>query len=54
MGSLMPGSLPVAEDEDGRIVLHCLDSEQPLAGQMADRNETARLVRALGGNTADA
>ncbi len=52
MGSLMPGSLPVAEDEDGRIVLHCLDTEQPLAGQMADHE--ARLVRALGGNTADA
>lgn len=52
MGSLMPGSLPVAEDEDGRIVLHCLDTEQPLAGQMADHE--ARLVSALGGNAADA
>ena len=52
MGSLMPGTLPVAEDEGGRIVLHCLDTEQPVAGQMADHE--ARLVRALGGNTADA
>ena len=52
MSSLMPGSLPVAEDEDGRIVLHCLDTEQPLAGQMADHE--ARLVRALGGNADDA
>ena len=52
MGSLMPGTLPVAEDEDGRVVLHCLDTGQPLAGQMADHE--ARLVRALGGNAADA
>ena len=52
MGSLMPGSLPVAEDADGRIVLHCLDTEQPLAGQMADHE--ARLMRALGGSTTDA
>ncbi|MGA7391128.1 MAG: Na+/H+ antiporter subunit E [Terrimicrobiaceae bacterium] len=51
MGSLMPGTLPVAE-EDGRIVLHCLDTEQPVAGQMADHE--ARLVRALGGSAADA
>lgn len=52
MSSLMPGSLPVAEDKDGRIVLHCLDTEQPLARQMVDHE--ARLVRALGGNAADA
>jgi multicomponent Na+:H+ antiporter subunit E len=52
MGSLMPGSLPVAEDGDGRIVLHCLDTGQPQAEQMADHE--ARLVRALGGSAADA
>ena len=51
MGSLMPGTLPVAE-EDGRIVLHCLDTEQPVAKQTADHE--ARLVRALGGNAANA
>jgi multicomponent Na+:H+ antiporter subunit E len=51
MSSLMPGTLPVAE-EDGRIVLHCLDTDQPVAGQMADHE--ARLVRTLGGNAADA
>jgi len=45
MVSLMPGSVPVA-DVDGRIVMHCLDVDQPVAAQMAD-NE-ARLVRALG------
>jgi multicomponent Na+:H+ antiporter subunit E len=51
MGSLMPGTLPVAE-EDGRIVLHCLDTQQPVAKQTADHE--ARLVRALGGNPEDA
>ena len=51
MGSLMPGTLPVAE-EDGRIVLHCLDTQQPVAKQTADHE--ARLVRALGGDAEDA
>jgi multicomponent Na+:H+ antiporter subunit E len=46
MVSLMPGSLPVASESDGRVVMHCLDTKQPVAAQMAD-NE-ARLVRALG------
>lgn len=46
LSSLMPGSLPVEEQEDGRIVLHCLDTLQPQAAQLAD-NE-ARLQRALG------
>jgi multicomponent Na+:H+ antiporter subunit E len=32
--SLMPGSLPVDESEDS-IVFHCLDTDQPLASQMA-------------------
>ena len=52
MASLMPGSLPVGEEEDGRIVLHCLDTDQPLARQMAD-HET-RLVRALGSDGTNA
>lgn len=47
MSSLMPGSLPVEEHADGRIVLHCLDTRQSQAAQLAD-NE-ARLQRALGG-----
>ena len=52
MASLMPGSLPVGEDAQGRIVLHCLDTEQPLARQMAEQE--ARVVRALGGEASDA
>lgn len=46
MGSLMPGSLPVEEHGDGRIVFHCLDTEQPLAAQMAVHEK--RLTKALG------
>jgi multicomponent Na+:H+ antiporter subunit E len=46
LSSLMPGSLPVEEGEGGLVVLHCLDTRQPQAAQMAD-NE-ARLRRALG------
>jgi multicomponent Na+:H+ antiporter subunit E len=52
MSSLMPGSLPVEESEDGQIVVHCLDTTQPLADQMTDLE--ARLVQALGGGAPDA
>ncbi len=34
VASLMPGSLPVGEAGDGEIVLHCLDTSQPMAAQM--------------------
>jgi multicomponent Na+:H+ antiporter subunit E len=52
MTSLMPGSLPTDVDERGVLLMHSLDTEQPLADQMAD-NE-ARLLRALEERTADA
>lgn len=42
--SLLPGSLPIDETEDG-LVYHCLDVAQPIAEQMAD--EERRLARAL-------
>jgi multicomponent Na+:H+ antiporter subunit E len=42
--SLMPGSVPVA-DEEGGIVYHCLDLAAPLAEQMAA--EESRLKGAL-------
>ncbi|HEY5707298.1 MAG TPA: hypothetical protein VIS96_17190 [Terrimicrobiaceae bacterium] len=31
MTSLMPGSLPTGVDEHGMLLMHCLDTEQPLA-----------------------
>jgi len=52
MTSLMPGSLPTDVDERGVLLMHCLDTEQPLADQMA--NNEARLLRALEERTADA
>ena len=45
MTSLMPGSLPTDVDERGVLLMHCLDTDQPLADQMADTE--ARLLRAL-------
>ena len=47
MTSLMPGSLPTEVDERGVLLMHCLDTDQPLADQMADTE--ARLLRALEG-----
>jgi multicomponent Na+:H+ antiporter subunit E len=46
MTSLMPGSVPTGLDEQGRLLMHCLDTRQPLVEQMAA--EEARLIRALG------
>jgi multicomponent Na+:H+ antiporter subunit E len=50
--SLMPGSLPVEEGVDGRVILHALDVEQAHAEQMAE-NEV-RLARAMGRGPTDA
>lgn len=45
--SLIPGSLPADEDENGVIILHCLDVSQPFGEQMAAEESLVR--RALGG-----
>jgi multicomponent Na+:H+ antiporter subunit E len=45
ISGLMPGSLPV-EDTKGQIVLHCLDTDQPVAEQM--NKQEARLRKVLG------
>jgi multicomponent Na+:H+ antiporter subunit E len=46
MASLLPGTLPTGLDETGALVVHCLDTEQPVVAQMAA--EEALLIRALG------
>ncbi len=46
MTSLMPGSVPAGLDGQGRLVMHCLDTSQPLLDHMAE--DEARLIRALG------
>jgi multicomponent Na+:H+ antiporter subunit E len=42
--SLLPGTVP-AGDEDGKLVYHCLDVDQPVMSQLAA--EEAALARAL-------
>jgi multicomponent Na+:H+ antiporter subunit E len=44
---LLPGTVAVGEDT-GRILYHCLDTDQPVATQVAD--EEAALRRVLGGS----
>lgn len=46
MTSLLPGTLPSGSDENGSLVIHCLDISQPVAEQLA--KEEALLVQALG------
>jgi len=45
--SLLPGTVPVATDASGAIVIHCLDTRQPIAAEFAA--EEAMLSRAIGG-----
>jgi len=44
--SLLPGTLPSGTDERGRLMIHCLDKDQPIANQLA--TEEALLMEALG------
>jgi len=34
LSSLQPGALPAGTDADDRLVVHCLDTEQPVAANM--------------------
>ncbi len=45
--SLQPGMLPAGEDENGAMLVHALDTTQPIAAAMAA--EEARFARAVGG-----
>ncbi len=44
--SLLPGTLPVETTAEGTLLVHCLDTGQPAAAQMAA--EEARFAAALG------
>ncbi len=44
--SLLPGTLPADTNEDGTLLVHCLDIGQPVAAQMAADEEL--FARALG------
>jgi multicomponent Na+:H+ antiporter subunit E len=45
LAGLLPGTLPVRSDERGAVVVHCLDSDQPVEQQLTD--EEARFTSAL-------
>ncbi len=45
--SLLPGTLPVDANDDGTLLIHCLDIGQPVAAQMAADEDV--FARALGG-----
>ena len=44
--SLLPGTVPCGADENGILLVHCLDVRQPVLAQL--EAEEARLARALG------
>jgi len=46
--SLMPGTLPVGTDQDGTLVYHCLDLEQPIAASLA--RDEALVAEVQGGD----
>ena len=49
--SLLPGTVPTGSAENGGILIHCLDVEQPVAGQLAA--EEALFARVIGGSDSD-
>jgi multicomponent Na+:H+ antiporter subunit E len=46
LSSLLPGTLPTGSDEEGALVVHCLDVGQPVAANLAA--EEALFSRAIG------
>jgi multicomponent Na+:H+ antiporter subunit E len=46
LSSLLPGTLPTGSNEDGALVVHCLDVGQPVAANLAA--EEALFSRAIG------
>lgn len=45
--SLLPGTLPCGFDQDGCLIVHCLDVEQPVVRQMTE--EESLLIEVIGG-----
>jgi multicomponent Na+:H+ antiporter subunit E len=48
--SLLPGTLPVGRDPSGALLIHCLDTDQPVVAQLA---EDERLFRRVFGKERD-
>jgi multicomponent Na+:H+ antiporter subunit E len=47
VSSLLPGTLPTGRDEQGQLLIHCLDIDQPVAADLA--REEALFSRMLTG-----
>jgi multicomponent Na+:H+ antiporter subunit E len=47
LSSLMPGTLPTGTDENGALLVHCLDVGQPVAANLAE--EERLFIRAVVG-----
>ena len=48
LSSLMPGTLPTGTDEQGALLVHCLDIRQPVAANLAAEEQL--FIRAFGGD----
>jgi multicomponent Na+:H+ antiporter subunit E len=48
LSSLMPGTLPTGTDEQGALLVHCLDKSEPVAANLA--TEEQLFMRAFGGD----
>lgn len=46
LSSLMPGTLPTGTDEQGALLVHCLDTRQPVAANL--KAEEQLFIRAFG------
>jgi multicomponent Na+:H+ antiporter subunit E len=46
LSSLLPGTLPTGTDENGALLIHCLDVDQPVGADLAA--EESLFIRALG------
>jgi multicomponent Na+:H+ antiporter subunit E len=49
--SLLPGTVPTGSAENGGLLIHCLDVQQPVKGQLAA--EEALFARVIGGSDSD-
>ena len=49
--SLLPGTLPSGADDRGGLVIHCLDTDQPVIEQLS--TEEVLLLEVLGGGRSD-
>jgi multicomponent Na+:H+ antiporter subunit E len=48
LSSLMPGTLPTGSNEHGALLVHCLDTSQPVAANL--KAEERLFIRAVGGD----